>query len=142
MERGWTKRQNCSYLAVKVKRERTCNNNDKSHTHSNRHSRLAQRRLSNCHDVGVKPCSAYLPPLRYDEILQTLSTRARRVLGPRRRSRALVARDRRRSRHTIAARRCARRIARNTVTRDVTIFYLLHTGLFVAAHVVVVVSKQ
>ena len=52
--------------------------------------------------MDVKPCSACLPPLRYyDEILQTLSTRARRVLGPRRQSRALVARDRRRSRHTI-----------------------------------------
>ena len=68
---------------------------------SRRRSRLAQRRLSNCHDVDVKTRSAYLPPLRFDEILQTHSTRARRVLGPRRHSRALVARDRRRSRHTI-----------------------------------------
>ena len=65
-------------------------------------TRLAQRHLSNCHDVDVKTCSTCLPPLRYyDEILQTHSTRARRVLGPRRHSRALVARDRRRSRHTI-----------------------------------------
>ena len=71
---------------------------------SRRRSRLAQRRLSNCHDVDVKTRSAYLPPLRFDEILQTHSTRARRVLGPRRQSRALVARDRRRSRHTIAVR--------------------------------------
>ena len=66
-------------------------------------TRLAQRHLSNCHDVDVKPCSAYLPPLRYyDAILQTHSTRARRVLlASRRQSLALVARDRRRSRHTI-----------------------------------------
>ena len=42
-------------------------------------TRPAQRRLSNCHDVDVKTCSTCLPPLRYyDEILQTLSTRARR----------------------------------------------------------------